>query len=124
MPVLKPCTTHVDTGAGLVLMLPHPRWSCFAQGVDLALGVRSLLATALYPGGEMPYNRQRELEVFLATMLRMALKGGDDLDSADEALRLRLRSLQGGIGMSEQAVIRMFHEVLEEWLPAGRPYVT
>jgi glycine/D-amino acid oxidase-like deaminating enzyme len=88
--------------------------------VDLALGVRSLLATALYPTGEMPYNRQREMEVFLETLLRMALNN----ETVDNELREKMKLIHESIEMSEQCVIRLFHEVLEEHLPGRAPYVT
>lgn len=88
--------------------------------LNLALGVRSMVANILYPTGEMPYNCQRELEVFLETLLRMALND----DAADSELRGKLKALSESIQMSEQCVMRLFHEVLENKLPDRAPYLT
>lgn len=87
--------------------------------LDLGAGARSLLGNALFPSGEMPYNRQGEMEVFLETLLRMALND----EAADNELRGKLKAISENISMSEQCVLRLFYEVLEERLPERGPYV-
>jgi glycine/D-amino acid oxidase-like deaminating enzyme len=85
---------------------------------DFALGIRSLLATALYPDGAMPYNRARELEVFIEELFNLALT-----DGGNRPLRERMRRLVDDIAIDEQRMIRVFHEVLQERIPEQGPYV-
>lgn len=84
---------------------------------DVRLGMRSLLATALYPDGRLPYNRSEELEVFLSELFTLALQ-----PEADEELRRELRQLCERIPLPEQGMIRVFHEVLQRRIPDKGPY--
>ena len=85
---------------------------------DFALGIRSLLATALYPDGAMPYNRAKEIEVFMEELFNMAVT-----DKGNKALQQRMKKLVDDIAIDEQRMIRVFHEVLQERMPEDGPYV-
>jgi glycine oxidase len=97
---------------------PSATQALLPQEKDFALGIRSLLATALYPDGAMPYNRAREVEVFIEELFTMALT-----DRGNSALRERIRQLVDDIAIDEQRMIRVFHEVLQERIPEEGPYV-
>jgi len=85
---------------------------------DFALGIRSVLATALYPDGAMPYNRAKEVEVFIEELFNMAIT-----EQGNTALRQRMKQLVDDISIDEQRMIRIFHEVLQERIPEDGPYV-
>lgn len=85
---------------------------------NFTLGIRSLLATALYPDGSMPYNRGREVEVFIEELFRMAVT-----DEGDTNLQSRLKTLIDDIHLDEQRMIRVFHEILQQRIPEEGPYV-
>ncbi len=84
---------------------------------NVVLGIRSLLATVLYPDGYMPYNRSQELEVFITELFKMATNQGEFSD-----LRERILQLSNEIEMDEQAMIRIFHEVLNAKIPEKGPF--
>lgn len=84
---------------------------------DIGLGMRSLLATVLYPDGHLPYNRNQELEVFLTELFNMAINGDNN-----SGLRRRMVQLYNHIEMDEQAMIRVFHEVLNDKIPEMGPF--
>lgn len=86
---------------------------------DITHGIRSLIATALFPDGRLPYNRGTELEIFVTEMFKLAI-----CDDGDMTLRNRLQQLLKEMPMSEQAMIRVYHEVLEHHLPEAGPYPT
>ncbi len=85
---------------------------------NFALGIRSLLATALYPNGSMPYNRSREIAIFMEELFRMAIT-----DEGNNDLKSRMKALINDINIDEQLMIRIFHEVLQERIPEEGPYV-
>jgi glycine oxidase len=87
--------------------------------VDVQAGIRSLIATVLFPNGRLPYNRLNELETFMTQLYKMALTMAEDT-----ALRERLRQIHSDIPLDEQGVLRVYHEVLEEHMPDGGPYLT
>lgn len=86
--------------------------------VDIALGIRSLLATALFPNGRLPYNRMVELETFMTEIFKLAVKGEQD------ETRDRLRQVLQDVPLSEQGILRAYHEVLEKFVPQDGPYPT
>ena len=83
---------------------------------DVALGIRSLLATVLYPDGCLPYNRSQELEVFMTELYKMATNQDES-----NGLRERIVQLSNHIEMDEQSMIRIFHEVVNEKIPEKDP---
>ncbi len=89
-----------------------------ARKKDISLGMRSLLATALYPDGTMPYNRSQEVEVFMAELFRLATA-----KNADDQLRHQISELVENIDLDEQMMMRIFHEVLAARIPEEGPYV-
>lgn len=87
--------------------------------VNIALGVRSLLATALFPNGRLPYNRMIELETFMTEMVKLAMNG-----EKDGVWRERLQEVLTDVPLSEQGILRVYHEVLEQRIPEDGPYPT
>ena len=94
---------------------PYPK----DTDVDVALGIRSLLATALFPNGRLPYNRMTELETFMTEMFKLAMNG--DQKGGD---RERLQQVLKDVPLSEQGILRVYHEILEQHLPQDGPYPT
>lgn len=87
--------------------------------VDIALGIRSLLATALFPNGRLPYNRMTELETFMTEMVKLAINGEES--NGD---RERLQQVLKDVPLSEQGILRVYHEILEKRVPQDGPYPT
>ena len=97
-----------------------PKTAPKAERPDVSAGVRALLAQALFPSGSLPFNRILELQVFVSTLLDLAL----DTDNGNQELRHRLRGLLTEVGQDEESVMRVFYEVLERELPECGPYPT
>lgn len=87
--------------------------------LNLRLGVRSLIATALFPGGKLPYNRMDELETYITTILKLVVEPETLNGTGDQ-----IRDILKDVPLSEQGVLQTYHHVLEEFLPEGGPYAS
>ncbi len=118
-PVVKDilCNEVLSLENGTVNPFPLAATKTSRRDKDVALGIRSLIATSLYPDGHLPYNRSQELEVFMTELFNMAVNGNQDDD-----LHQRIVKLYGDIEMDEQAMIRVFHEILAERIPEKGPF--
>ncbi|MEM9923041.1 MAG: FAD-binding oxidoreductase [Cyanobacteria bacterium P01_D01_bin.50] len=87
--------------------------------VDIAVGIRSLIATALFPNGRLPYNRMIELETFMTEIFKIAVGNGEQSQMRD-----RLRQILEDVPLDEQGVLRAYHEILEQRIPEDGPFPT
>ncbi len=85
--------------------------------IDLRLGVRSLIATVLFPTGKLPYNRMEELETYLTELLRMAAYPNKANGEAKD-----LAKILQDVPLDEQGVLQTYHSVLQRKLPDYGPY--
>lgn len=118
-PVIKDilCNEILNLGNGTINPFPLTETKVNKNKKDVALGMRSLIATALYPDGQLPYNRSQELEVFMTELFNMAMNGNKNTELQD-----RIKHLYNHIDMDEQAMIRVFHEILNEKIPDMGPF--
>jgi len=86
---------------------------------SLSNGVRALLAQSLFPNGSLPFNRIAELQVFITSILELALDRNQDVSLLED-----LRTIYTEITSDEESMMRMFYEVLEQRLSRAGPYPT
>lgn len=87
------------------------------KAVNLRLGVRSLIATILFPTGRLPYNRMEEIETYITELLTLAVQP----DKAN-GLSKELQDIIGDVPLDEQSVLQTYHHILEAKLPEYGPY--
>lgn len=87
------------------------------RDINLRLGVRSLIATVLFPTGKLPYNRMEEIETYITELLRLVAYPETTNGDEKEFARI-LRE----IPLDEQGVLQTYHSVLERKLPGYGPY--
>jgi glycine oxidase len=94
---------------------PVAAWRTHAPNIPalLAAGVPHIVSFLLEPGGQLPYNRQRELENALLSLFRLAFT--DDHSTSLAALRERCTELLASASVPE-TVPQVFYE-----LAAARP---
>ena len=96
----------------------HPtREHCTNREINLRLGVRSLIATILFPTGSLPYNRMEEIETYITELPRLATHPETGYSEAKELSRI-LRE----VPLDEQGVLQTYHSILERKLPDYGPY--
>lgn len=87
------------------------------ERIDLRLGVRSLIATILFPTGKLPYNRMEEIETYVTELLSMVTRP-EAANGEIEAFRQILKQ----VPLDEQGVLQTYHHVLERRLSGYGPF--
>ena len=87
------------------------------ESINLKLGVRSLIATILFPGGRLPYNRMEEIETYITELLTLAV---NPIERNVEAKALK--KILDEVPLDEQGVLQTYHHVLESQLSEYGPY--
>lgn len=87
------------------------------KDVNIKLGIRSLIATILFPTGRLPYNRMEEIETFITELFNMATDPERMHRPAD-----CLRKILKDVPLDEQGILQAYHHILEDKLPESGPY--